>query len=125
MTFFLVCFSIKRDCNYFCQKNFLIKPPGTHNYFVYITTNPGKSVLYTGVTNDLKIRIKEHQSNKGKKETFAGRYYCYKLIYFEHYSDINIAIEREKEIKDLSREKKFELIEKMNPNMNFLIYDEE
>jgi putative endonuclease len=102
-----------------------MKPIGTHNYFVYITTNPGKSVLYTGVTNDLKVRIKEHQSNKGKKETFAGRYYCYKLIYFEHHDDINIAIEREKEIKDLSREKKIELIKRMNPKMNFLIYDEE
>jgi len=102
-----------------------MKPTGTHNYFVYITTNPGKSVLYTGVTNDLKLRMKQHQNNKGKKETFAGRYFCYKLIYFEHHNDINIAIEREKEIKDLSREKKLEFIKKQNPNLNFLIFDEE
>ena len=102
-----------------------MKPIGTHNYFVYITTNPGKSVLYTGVTNDLKLLMKQHQNNKGKKETFAGRYFCYKLIYFEHHNDINIAIEREKEIKDLSREKKLEFIKKQNPNLNFLIFDEE
>ena len=38
-----------------------------HNYFVYITTNPNKTVLYTGVTNDLKRRLFEYQENKGKE----------------------------------------------------------
>lgn len=85
------------------------------NYFVYITTNPGKTVLYTGVTNDIEVRIKQHYNNRGKKETFAGKYYCYKLIYYERYQDVNIAIEREKEIKDLSRAKKEELIAQENP----------
>ena len=73
------------------------------NYFIYITTNPGRTVLYTGVTNDLQTRILQHYENKGNKKTFAGKYYCYKLIYYESYSDINQAIEREKEIKDMSR----------------------
>lgn len=90
------------------------------NYFVYITTNPNKTVLYTGVTNDLYRRMNEHFANKGKKETFAGRYYCYQLIYFERHTDINNAIEREKEIKDLSRELKLQLIKSVNPKMNFL-----
>jgi putative endonuclease len=85
------------------------------NYFVYITTNPGKTVLYTGVTNDLEVRMRQHYENKGKKETFAGRYYCYKLIYYERYQNVNMAIEREKEIKDLSRAKKEELIAEDNP----------
>lgn len=85
------------------------------NYFVYITTNPGKTVLYTGVTNDIEVRIKQHYNNRGKKETFAGKYYCYKLIYYERYQDVNMAIEREKEIKDLSRAKKEELIAQENP----------
>jgi putative endonuclease len=85
------------------------------NYFVYITTNPGKPVLYTGVTNDIEVRIKQHYNNRGKKETFAGKYYCYKLIYYERYQDVNMAIEREKEIKDLSRAKKEELIAQENP----------
>jgi len=91
------------------------------NYYVYITTNPGKAVLYTGVTNDLKVRIQQHFENRGKKNTFAGRYYCYKLIYFEFFSDIKQAIEREKQIKDLSREKKEELIATFNPKWNFLV----
>lgn len=91
------------------------------NYYVYITTNPGKTVLYTGVTNKLKVRIQQHFENRGKKSTFAGKYYCYKLIYFEWFSDIKQAIAREKEIKDMSRKRKEELIAKVNPNWNFLV----
>jgi len=88
------------------------------NYFAYITTNPSKTVIYVGVTNDLKIRMQQHYDNRGKKQTFAGRYYCYKLIYYEKYGDANMAIEREKEIKDLSREKKEKLIATENPKWN-------
>ena len=91
------------------------------NYFVYITTNPGKTVLYVGVTNDLPARMQEHFNNRGKPETFAGKYYCYKLVYFERYSDVNQAINREKEIKDLSREKKISLIGDLNPHWNMLV----
>ncbi len=91
------------------------------NYYVYITTNPGKTVLYTGVTNDLKRRLQEHYENKGNKKNFAGKYYCYKLIYYEHYPDSNQAIIREKEIKNMTRKKKEELISSENPKWNFLI----
>ena len=89
------------------------------NYFVYITTNPKKTTLYTGGTNDLTTRMNQHYENRGKPKTFAGRYYCYKLIYFERYSNPTMAIEREKEIKDLSRIKKEELINSVNPNWSF------
>lgn len=54
-----------------------------HNYFVYITSNPTKTVLYVGLTNDLKVRLQQHKENRGKSETFAGKYYCYKLLYYE------------------------------------------
>ena len=50
-----------------------------HNYYVYITTNPHKTVLYTGLTNDLRRRIIEHFNNRGNKNLFAGKYYCYYL----------------------------------------------
>ena len=90
-----------------------------NNYFVYITTNPAKTALYTGVTNDLYTRMKQHRENKGNSKTFAGRYYCFNLVYFERFGDINMAIEREKEIKDMSREKKEELIRTINPNWDF------
>jgi putative endonuclease len=86
-------------------------------YFTYITTNPKKTTLYTGVTNNLKRRISEHRKNKGRRDTFAGRYYCYKLIYFESFKYIMDAIFREKEIKNMSREEKLKLIKVENPNM--------
>ena len=91
------------------------------NYYVYITTNPGKTVLYVGVTNNLELRLRQHYLNKGNKKTFAGRYYCYKPIYYETYSDINQAIEREKEIKNMTREKKEAIIATVNPRWNFLV----
>ncbi len=90
------------------------------NYYVYITTNPGKTVLYTGVTNDLRRRIAEHYLNRGNPKTFAGKYYCYKLIYLEHFFDIKQAIYREKEIKNMTREKKEELIALKNPRWSFI-----
>ncbi len=91
-----------------------------YNYYIYITTNPEKTVLYVGVTNDLSVRIFQHTENKGKPDTFAGKYYCYNLVYYEHFSDINYAIAREKEIKKWRRAKKVALIESVNPTWQFL-----
>jgi len=92
-----------------------------YNFYVYITTNPAKTVLYIGVTNNLDRRISEHYENRGNPETFAGKHYCYNLIYYEHFSHINQAIEREKEIKKWRREKKEALIKSFNPEWKFLI----
>ena len=64
--------------------------------------------------------MNEHYANRGKRKTFAGRYYCYQLVYFERYSQILVAINREKEIKDYSREKKMLLIKATNPKLNFI-----
>ncbi len=91
-----------------------------HNFFVYITTNPAKTTFYTGVTNDLFRRMQEHYKNRSNKNSFEGKYYCYQLVYFERYDSINMAIEKEKEIKDLSREKKIALIKSTNPGINFI-----
>lgn len=91
-----------------------------HNYFVYITTNPAKTVLYTGVTNNLQRRLQEYRENKGDPNSFAGKYYCYNLIYYERHKNINHAIEREKEIKLMNRAAKEELIKDLNPKMHFL-----
>ena len=92
-----------------------------HNYYTYITTNPQRTVLYTGVTNDLDQRLEQHrQASLEQKKTFAGKYHCYNLIYFEYYSDIRVAIAREKEIKGWSRKKKVTLIAIFNPDWRFL-----
>jgi len=91
-----------------------------HNYFVYIITNSTKSTLYIGVTNDLPTRLKQHYDNRGAPETFAGHYHCYYLVYWEHYTDINFVIEREKELKKWRREKKDHLIHVFNPEWRFM-----
>ncbi|WP_299991212.1 GIY-YIG nuclease family protein [uncultured Pontibacter sp.] len=95
----------------------------SHNYFVYITTNPSKTVLYVGVTNDLVYRLEQHRENRGKPETFAGRYFCYKLLHYERYTYVQHAIDREKELKSWSREKKMELIKSENQYLRFLKAD--
>ena len=98
-----------------------MKPIGTHNYFTYITTNIYKTVLYTGVTNNLSYRLWQHEeSAKTTKKTFAGKYNCYNLVYYEHFDYIQDAIDREKEIKGWIRKKKDALINSVNPKWHFL-----
>ena len=94
-----------------------------HNYYIYITTNPKLTVLYTGVTNNLEVRICEHYLNRGKESSFAGKFHCYNLLYYERYQYINDAIAREKEIKGWVKKKKLELIKTQNPHLNFLNKD--
>jgi putative endonuclease len=89
-------------------------------FYVYIITNPNKTTLYTGVTNNLRARIAEHWENRGQPETFAGKYFCYNLIYYETYQYIQVAIAREKEIKKWNRRKKEALIATKNPEWTFL-----
>ena len=90
------------------------------NYFVYITSNPNRTTYYIGVTNDLPRRLTEHFQNSGKPQTFAGKYYCYNLIYFERHTSPEHAISREKQLKGWSRSKKEALIKSQNPQLKFL-----
>ena len=84
-------------------------------YYVYILTNKNHTVLYTGVTSDLIRRIYEHK-NSADPKSFTSKYKAHKLVYFEETSDVNAAIEREKQIKSWSRDQKTDLIFKMNPH---------
>ncbi len=106
--------------NEWSLKKLLLRQMKQHNYFVYITTNPAKTVLYIGITNNLFIRLNQHYENRGHKKTFAGRYFCYLLIYWERFQFIQHAIEREKEMKGWRREKKEQLIHDFNPEWKFL-----
>ena len=89
-------------------------------FFVYILTNNSKTVLYTGMTNNLSRRLTEHYFNRGNLKTFTGRYNCYNLLYYEVYPGAMDAIKREKEIKGWTRVKKNSLVEKENPNWKFI-----
>ena len=84
-------------------------------YYVYILTNKNHTVLYTGVTSDLIRRVDEHKIHADPK-SFTSKYKTDKLVYFEETSDVNAAIEREKQIKSWSRDQKTDLIFKMNPH---------
>jgi len=93
-----------------------------HNriYFVYILSNKQRTVLYTGVTNDIEQRIIEHYRNRGQDKSFTGRYHVYYLLYYEQHQYINNAIARETEIKKWNRLKKMKLIGAFNPGLEFL-----
>ena len=90
-------------------------------YYVYIMTNKTNRVLYTGVTNNLKRRVYEHKEKL--IEGFTKKYNVTKLVYYEVGCDIRQAILREKQIKGGSRQKKIDLINKMNTEWKDL-YDE-
>lgn len=81
---------------------------------VYIITNKNHTVLYTGVTSDLRSRIKQH-INQTYPNSFTAKYNCNKLVWFELFNRIEEAIAKEKQIKDRSRAYKLSLINTMNP----------
>lgn len=77
-------------------------------WFVYILEcNDGS--FYTGSTNDLKRRLREHEKGGGGKytRTFGAK----KIRYVEELEGRLLALRREKEIKGFSRIKKVKLIE--------------
>jgi len=83
-------------------------------YCVYIITNPRDTVLYTGVTGNLVVRIYYHKNKS--VSSFSSRYNLNKLVYYETYENVNPAIAREKQIKAGSRKKKVELVNNFNPS---------
>ncbi len=82
-------------------------------FFVYIMTNPRRTVLYTGVTNNLPRRVYEHREKLAPG--FASRYNVTDLVYYEMAETAEAAIAREKQLKAGSRRRKIELIKSMNP----------
>jgi putative endonuclease len=91
------------------------------HYYVYIMTNKHNTVLYTGVTNDLKKRAWQHREKL--VEGFTKRYNVTKLVYHEMFDDVRAAIAREKQIKGGSRQKKVDLVNSMNSGWRDL-YDD-
>ena len=90
-------------------------------YFLYIMTNKYNSVLYTGVTNNLKRRVYEHKAKLVKG--FTMKYNISKLVYYEVFDDPSSAITREKQIKGGSRKKKIDWIDSMNKEWKDLYQD--
>ena len=89
---------------------------------VYIITNKNKTVLYIGVTSDLRNRIEEHRQKK-YPNSFSAKYNCEILIWYELFGSIEEAILYEKYFKGKKRDFKLELINKMNPEWKDLWND--
>ena len=89
-------------------------------YYVYILSNRHDTVLYIGVTSDLRQRLRAHQQGEGS--AFTRRYNVVKLLYFEEYRQVVGALRREKQLKRWSRAKKLRLIQQQNPDMKDLAY---
>jgi putative endonuclease len=86
---------------------------------IYILTNAGNTVLYTGVTSNIIKRLYQHRHGTFKY-SFSSKYALNKLVYYEVFLNIDDAIAREKQIKSGSRLKKENLIITINPNWNDL-----
>lgn len=92
-----------------------------HIYYTYILTNRNRTVLYVGVTNNLRRRLAEHyEAWRLKKNSFCARYKVVNLVYWEEYRWVLEAIAREKQLKKWNRTKKEELICRVNPTWQFL-----
>jgi len=85
---------------------------------VYIFTNYGETVFYTGVTSDLQKRVYVHKHKL--YGGFTAKYNATKLVYFELSDSINAAIAREKQLKNWHRQWKINLISEFNPQFNDL-----
>ena len=88
-------------------------------YHIYIVTNKVNSVIYIGVTSNLKRRIFEHKNKL--IAGFSKKYNLTKLVYVAQFHDIFEAISYEKKLKKYSRSKKNTIIEEFNKNWNEII----
>lgn len=88
--------------------------------YVYMLTNEYNTVFYVGVTSNLVNRIYEHKEKF--LDGFTKKYNINKLVYYEVFSDIEFAFEREKQLKKWKRSPKLNLIQKQNPNFEDLYY---
>ncbi len=88
--------------------------------FVYIMASSRNGTLYIGVTSDLPGRVWQHK--QGASDGFTNKHGCKMLVWFEQFGDIELAIQREKQMKEWKRLWKLRVIEELNPEWNDL-YD--
>jgi putative endonuclease len=91
------------------------------NYYIYILASRHNKALYIGVTSNLIKRIWEHKSKV--IPGFTSKYNVQKLVYFEEFQDVDLALNREKLLKNWKREWKIDLVARKNPNWCDLYYE--
>jgi putative endonuclease len=89
-------------------------------FAVHIMANE-RPTLYASLCNNLLRRVWEHK-HKLNPKSFTARYNLNKLVYYEFFRDVRLAIISEKQIKNLNREEKIKLIQEQNPTFKDL-YD--
>ena len=82
--------------------------------YVYILASRPRGALYTGLTNDIVLRVEQHRSGKGSRHT--ARYGIKTLVWFAEFEDVTEAAAMERRLKRWRRDWKFDLIEKANPD---------
>lgn len=92
------------------------------SYYVYILASV-RGVLYVGVTSNSEARVEQHIQGKGGD--FSRRYRTTRLVYVEQTSEVDAALNREKEIKGWRRQKKLDLIRQVNPKFEDLFHPDE
>lgn len=93
----------------------------TRRYYVYILASRKYGVLYIGVTSNLVSRIHKHRTKC--YQGFTNKYLTYRLVHYEIYGEISMAIQREKNLKKWNRQWKLNLINKTNPPWKDLYYE--
>ncbi len=87
--------------------------------YVYIMSNKNRTVLYVGVTSEIKERVDKHKT-KHYPNSFSKRYNVFDLMYFEVWDKIDEAIKREKQLKNWHSNWKWNLIKENNPELKDL-----
>jgi len=90
-------------------------------FYIYLMSNPDRTVLYTGVTRNLMKRVWQHKEKV--VDGFTKKYNVTDLVYYEIFDSPLEAIEREKQIKSWSRKRKNQMVEAENSSWKDL-YDE-
>ena len=83
-------------------------------FYVYILANKPYGTIYIGYSNNIARRVYEHKL--GVIPGFTKTYGVKMLVHYETYDDVELVLQRERNLKRWKRDWKIELINKHNPN---------
>lgn len=90
-----------------------------HMFYVYLLTDDQHVRIYTGYTENIRVRLEQHQN--GTASDYTRRYRTTKLVHLEVYGTRKEATIREREIKSYSTVRKHKLIQSDNPTYKEIV----